>query len=247
MRPTSTCWPQLPAKGSVSWRGYSGTSVIAIWRDLGNRGRWPVRVLVPIGPEPYCGRAARRCDMPSGTVKWFNPTKGYEFIQPSGGGGKDVFVHISAVERAGLSSLNEGQTVEYEIESNRGKNPRSISRSGDYFAKGNRSSLAKLHGGSRCLQPRTGARRGLFRLGERAQSVGHYSRPRSHRESSYGMRRGASSRRILLPTLPLKPNSVRPWPLRHRSPRTLAAMLRSERSTFSRANGSLQLARRVRG
>ena len=59
--------------------------------------------------------------MAKGTVKWFNPTKGYGFIQPSGGGGKDVFVHISAVEQAGLSSLNEGQTVEYEIESNRGK------------------------------------------------------------------------------------------------------------------------------
>ena len=59
--------------------------------------------------------------MARGTVKWFNPTKGYGFIHPQGGGGKDVFVHISAVERAGLSSLNEGQTVEYEIESNRGK------------------------------------------------------------------------------------------------------------------------------
>ena len=58
--------------------------------------------------------------MTSGTVKWFNPTKGYGFIQPSGGG-KDVFVHISAVEQAGLSSLNEGQSIEYEIESNRGK------------------------------------------------------------------------------------------------------------------------------
>jgi hypothetical protein len=44
--------------------------------------------------------------MPTGTVKWFNPTKGYGFIQPTGGGGKDVFVHISAVERAGLRSLN---------------------------------------------------------------------------------------------------------------------------------------------
>ena len=59
--------------------------------------------------------------MASGTVKWFNATKGYVFIQPQGGGGRDVFVHISAVERAGLSSLNEGQAVEYEIESNRGK------------------------------------------------------------------------------------------------------------------------------
>jgi len=59
--------------------------------------------------------------MASGTVKWFNPTKGYGFIQPAGGGGKDVFVHISAVEQAGLSSLNEGQQIEYEIESSRGK------------------------------------------------------------------------------------------------------------------------------
>jgi CspA family cold shock protein len=61
-------------------------------------------------------------EMATGTVKWFNPTKGYGFIQPTGGGGgKDVFVHISAVEQAGLSTLNEGQTVEYELESNRGK------------------------------------------------------------------------------------------------------------------------------
>ena len=59
-------------------------------------------------------------DMPKGTVKWFNSQKGYGFIQPQGGS-KDVFVHISAVERAGLSSLNEGQVVEYEEVSNRGK------------------------------------------------------------------------------------------------------------------------------
>jgi cold shock protein len=59
--------------------------------------------------------------VPKGTVKWFNPTKGYGFIQPIGGGGKDVFVHISAVERAGLNSLNEGQTVEFDIVDNRGK------------------------------------------------------------------------------------------------------------------------------
>ena len=58
--------------------------------------------------------------MATGTVKWFNPTKGYGFIQPKDGG-RDVFVHISAVERAGLSSLNEGQTIEYEIVSNRDK------------------------------------------------------------------------------------------------------------------------------
>ena len=58
--------------------------------------------------------------MAKGTVKSFNPTKGYRFVRPVGGG-KDVFVHISAVERAGLSTLNEGQSVEYEIVENRGK------------------------------------------------------------------------------------------------------------------------------
>ena len=57
--------------------------------------------------------------MSTGTVKWFNPTKGYGFIQPQGGG-QDVFVHISAVEKAGLSTLNE-QKVEFEVVSNRGK------------------------------------------------------------------------------------------------------------------------------
>ena len=52
--------------------------------------------------------------MTIGTVKWFNPTKGYGFIEPEDGS-KDAFVHISAVERAGLRSLNDGQKVNYEI------------------------------------------------------------------------------------------------------------------------------------
>ena len=56
----------------------------------------------------------------TGTVKWFNATKGFGFIQPDGGG-KDVFLHISAVERAGLNSVNEGAKVEYDIVSERGK------------------------------------------------------------------------------------------------------------------------------
>jgi cold shock protein len=59
-------------------------------------------------------------DVATGTVKWFNSTKGYGFIQPDSGG-KDVFVHVSAVERAGLSSLNEGAKVSYEETENRGK------------------------------------------------------------------------------------------------------------------------------
>jgi CspA family cold shock protein len=56
--------------------------------------------------------------MATGTVKWFNETKGYGFIQPDNGG-KDVFVHISAVERAGLRSLKDGQKISYEIEQDR--------------------------------------------------------------------------------------------------------------------------------
>ncbi len=58
--------------------------------------------------------------MASGTVKWFNTTKGYGFIQPEDGG-KDVFVHISAVQRAGLQGLDEGQRVSYDLQDERGK------------------------------------------------------------------------------------------------------------------------------
>ena len=56
--------------------------------------------------------------MPIGTVKWFNPTKGYGFIQPEDGG-NDVFVHISAVEKSGLSGLQENQKLSYEMETGR--------------------------------------------------------------------------------------------------------------------------------
>jgi cold shock protein len=59
--------------------------------------------------------------MATGTVKWFNSAKGFGFIQPEDGGSKDVFVHVSAVERAGLRGLNEGQRVEYELQEERGR------------------------------------------------------------------------------------------------------------------------------
>ncbi len=58
--------------------------------------------------------------MANGTVKWFNPTKGFGFIAPEQGG-SDVFVHISALERAGISNLNEGQRVSYELATEKGK------------------------------------------------------------------------------------------------------------------------------
>jgi len=58
--------------------------------------------------------------MATGTVKWFNPTKGYGFIQPDNGG-SDVFVHISAVQKAGLRTLNDGQKLSYELAAEKGK------------------------------------------------------------------------------------------------------------------------------
>ena len=84
------------------------------------------RVTSPGLSASRCHRAidtesvTRRFDYADRQVKWFNAQKGYGFIQPTGGGG-DVFVNISAAESAGLNLLNEGQSVEYEIESNRGK------------------------------------------------------------------------------------------------------------------------------
>src|SRR5438128_1269024 len=74
----------------------------------------------PSGPAAWNGLLRSSDDMANGTVKWFNSTKGFGFIQPDDGG-KDVFVHISAVERAGLGGLNEGQKVAFELESERGR------------------------------------------------------------------------------------------------------------------------------
>jgi cold shock protein len=68
--------------------------------------------------RPPVHRQRKEIFMSSGTVKWFNGQKGFGFIQPDDGG-KDVFVHISAVERAGLSSLNEGQKLKFEVVADR--------------------------------------------------------------------------------------------------------------------------------
>ena len=62
----------------------------------------------------------RNITMTTGTVKWFNPTKGFGFIEPENGG-NDVFVHISAVEKAGLRGLNEGQKIEFDVQEEKGK------------------------------------------------------------------------------------------------------------------------------
>lgn len=82
--------------------------------------------MITFACEMSAGRSFRRTSrlkgntVATGTVKWFNATKGFGFIQPQGGG-KDVFVHISAVQRAGLTGLDEGQQIEYEIVANRGR------------------------------------------------------------------------------------------------------------------------------
>jgi CspA family cold shock protein len=77
-------------------------------------------VIAKVQGDPHQANRKRIQTMSTGKVKWFNPTKGYGFIQPQGGG-QDVFVHISAVERAGLSTLNEGQEIEFEVVNERGK------------------------------------------------------------------------------------------------------------------------------
>ena len=89
------------------------------WRDVW----WPVWEIHSnkVSMTTAHSRARTRMQtMASGTVKWFNSTKGFGFIQPDSGG-KDVFVHISAVDRAGLQGLNEGQKISYEVQSERGR------------------------------------------------------------------------------------------------------------------------------
>jgi CspA family cold shock protein len=91
-------------------------------RSCADNGYTPTRALmaaaIPLAAQVILGELR----MATGTVKWFNSQKGYGFIQPDEGG-NDVFVHISAVERAGLSNLREGQKISYEIE--RGRNGKS--------------------------------------------------------------------------------------------------------------------------
>jgi CspA family cold shock protein len=114
----------------------SGTIRVAIYGTIGS-GRSTVRFVTTeieqTSGSPFVAwhagsvaasffRLDEETAMPTykGTVKWFNPTKGYGFIKPTGGD-KDVFVHISAVERAGLTTLNENQPVEYDLVESRGK------------------------------------------------------------------------------------------------------------------------------
>ena len=68
--------------------------------------------------------------MATGTVKWFNPVKGFGFIKPDDGG-QDVFVHMSALEQAGITSLDEGQKVSYELATNRGRTSATELKLGD--------------------------------------------------------------------------------------------------------------------
>ena len=100
---------------SVFYARLAQTELHLPW-NFGQMSRARVGLRVPL-------QLTNRIDwMTKGTVKWFNPVKGYGFITPEDGG-KDAFVHISAVERAGLSELKEGQQVEYELQP--GKNGKS--------------------------------------------------------------------------------------------------------------------------
>jgi CspA family cold shock protein len=92
--------------------------VRAVPRDNVEFGRQAARCRA--SPQTLTGVFQWRPDMATGTVKFFNSQKGFGFIQPQDGG-QDVFVHISAVERAGMSNLNEGQKLTYDVVSERGK------------------------------------------------------------------------------------------------------------------------------
>ena len=83
-------------------------------------GSWGLLIAKSPGPADTGVSFKGRSEVATGTVKWFNATKGYGFIQPDGGG-KDVFVHISAVEKAGYTGLAEGAKVSFDVVSNRGK------------------------------------------------------------------------------------------------------------------------------
>jgi CspA family cold shock protein len=134
MRRSNAAWPSpaqrrrsalvgqhAPVRGAAL---HAGGHELAAGRDLHLISMPPCWLLLhgcgscPPGPEVRGTQGERR--MPTGTVKWFNPDKGFGFIQPQDGG-KDVFVHITAVQAAGLQSLNENQKVTYEVVTERGK------------------------------------------------------------------------------------------------------------------------------
>jgi cold shock protein len=108
--------PVLSLDDTLATRSFRTFPKSGLWREATARNR---RAVSALRLHRIWDRL-RRQTMQKGTVKWFNPTKGYGFIKPAGGD-NDVFVHISAVERAGLRTLNEGQEVEYELVTNRGR------------------------------------------------------------------------------------------------------------------------------
>src|SRR5688572_24779959 len=105
--------------------GSSGSLLPYGWRGQHEVPAPALRSLRPAVTPHRCAPAKRsgECEqketgMPTGTVKWFNETKGYGFIQPDQGG-KDVFVHVSAVERSGMRGLAEGMKISYEVQADR--------------------------------------------------------------------------------------------------------------------------------
>jgi CspA family cold shock protein len=91
----------------------------SFWKHHGQADETPLDIDItqqrtPLGARTIARIAQKEAHMPVGTVKWFNAQKGFGFIQPDNGG-SDVFVHISAVERAGMNNLNEGQKVNFEL------------------------------------------------------------------------------------------------------------------------------------
>ena len=95
-----------------------GCGLRSFYRPCSLRGRSSIDDASHAAASPRADEQKGNVTMANGTVKWFNTDKGYGFIQPEGGA-RDVFVHISALERSGLRSLEDGQKVSYELERDR--------------------------------------------------------------------------------------------------------------------------------
>ena len=124
MRPGSPCERNCLLSGGIPGRIRAAIDVMACLEIPALAGqpfrRHPKRYRLFVTASELCAEIHMEAGMAIGTVKWFNPSKGFGFIQPENGS-KDVFVHISAVERAGMSKLDEGQRVSYDIITERGR------------------------------------------------------------------------------------------------------------------------------